>query len=153
VIALRIPLEKELGSPGQNGNLEIHVILEQRGDRKHLRGAFDKAKVDDAEINLKLGVLKKVIGHDFRDGIAFDFDDDADAFLVRFIADIRDAIDDLVADELGHILDHRGFVHLIRDLGDDDAGFAVFFFFDVVFAPNRDRTGAGREVIKDALTA
>jgi hypothetical protein len=90
-------------------------------DRKNLRSAIDQAKVDDTEIRLKLGVLEKVVGDDFRNAIAADFDDDADAFLVGFIANIGDAIDDFIADELSHRFDHRGFVDLIRDLGDDDA--------------------------------
>jgi hypothetical protein len=138
VVAITISLEKEAGSDGSKRiDLEIDII-DDLVDRKDFRSPVHKAEVDDAEIDLKLGVFKKVVDDDFRDAIAADFDDYADAFLVGFIANIGDAIDDLVTDELGHFRNHRRFVHLIRDLGDDDAALAVIFFFNVVTAANRD---------------
>ena len=57
-------------------------------------------------------------------GIAFDFDDDAHAIAVGFIANSRNALDFLFAVEFTELFQQRAFVHLVGDGGDDDR-FAV----------------------------
>ena len=45
---------------------------------------------------------------------------DADAVAVRLVAQVGDALDALLADQLGDLLDQPRLVDLVRDLGDDD---------------------------------
>ena len=92
-----IALEQELGSSGEDFNLEFDVILDHWDDAKGLRRTVFKAEVDDTEIGLKLGVFQEVIRDDLRDDIFTEFNNDADAFFVGFIAEIGDAIDDFRA--------------------------------------------------------
>ena len=52
--------------------------------------------------------------------VAFYFDDDAHAVAVAFVANVGDAFQFLILNQLGDVPDQAGFVHLIRKLGDDD---------------------------------
>ena len=54
--------------------------------------------------------------------VALDLDVDAHAVAVGLVAQVGDAVDPLVLDEVGHLLEQRGLVHLVRQLGDDDRG-------------------------------
>ena len=61
---------------------------------------------------------------------------------IGFIADVGNAFDLLVAHHLGDAFNHRGLVHLIGKLGDDD-GFALFAdFLDLDLAAHHDRAAA-----------
>ena len=60
----------------------------------------------------------ELVQHHVGHGVALQLDHHAVALAVALVADVGDALDPLVADELGHLLDHRGLVDLIRDLGD-----------------------------------
>ena len=51
---------------------------------------------------------------------ALQIDDDAHAVAIRLVADVGDALDRLLAHELGDALDQPRLVDLVRDLGDDD---------------------------------
>ena len=61
------------------------------------------------------------VEHDLRVGVLLAFDDDAHPVPPRFVADVGDALDALVADHIGDGLDEHRLVHLIGDLRDDDA--------------------------------
>ena len=52
--------------------------------------------------------------------LALEFDDNAHATAVRFVAKVGDAFDLLVADEVGDLLDEGRLVDLVGELGDDD---------------------------------
>src|SRR4029077_10425228 len=84
----------------------------------------------DAETVLELRVLVEVVEYDLRRLAALDVDDDAHAFAVGLVAHVADAVDALLAHELGDLLDHTRLVDLVRDLGDDD-GFALALFADL----------------------
>ena len=64
--------------------------------------------------------LKRFVQDDLRLFVALDFDHDAHAVAVAFVADVGDAFDFLVLDQLGDVLDQPRFIHLIGKLGDDD---------------------------------
>ena len=74
----------------------------------------------DAEARLQRREAVELVQHHVGDGVALELDDDAHAVAVAFVADVGDALDPLVAHELGDLLDHRRLVHLVRNLGDDD---------------------------------
>ncbi len=84
----------------------------------------DDGQHDDAEVDLELGVLVEIVEDDFGLLAALQLEDDAHAVAIAFVANFRDAFDLLFVHQAGGGLDQPRFVHLIRDLGDDD-GFAV----------------------------
>jgi hypothetical protein len=53
-------------------------------------------------------------------GVALELDDDPQAVPVRLVADVADALETLVADQVGNLLQQLGLVYLVGDLGDDD---------------------------------
>ena len=66
------------------------------------------------------GVAVELVQHDVGDGVALDLDDDADAVAVGLVPELGDALELLLAHELGDLLDSVRLVHLVGDLGDDD---------------------------------
>ena len=52
--------------------------------------------------------------------VALDLDVDPHPVAVRLVAQVGDAVDLLVLDEVGDLLEQRRLVHLVRQLGDDD---------------------------------
>ncbi len=74
----------------------------------------------DAERGLHLGVLVEIVQHNLAGLAALDLDNDAHAVLVGLIAQGADALDLLLFDQLGDLLDQTSLVHLIGDLVNDD---------------------------------
>ena len=96
---------------------ERHQHLQQR----HLLGpALVDAEQDDAVALLHLGQLVELVEDDARLGVALELDDDAHAVAIGLVADVADALDALVVDQLGHPLDHARLVHLVGNLANDD---------------------------------
>ena len=75
---------------------------------------------DDAERRLHRRVLVQLVQHHARNRIALQLDDDAHAVLVGLVAQVGDAFELLVANQVGDVLDQLRAVDLIRNLGDDD---------------------------------
>ena len=73
-----------------------------------------------AEAGLHRGVLVEVVQHHLRDGVALQLDDDPHPLARGLVAQVGDALELLLAHELGDVLDELRLVHLVRDLGDDD---------------------------------
>src|SRR5580704_12998069 len=91
---------------------------------------------------LHRGVLEQLVKHDLGFAAALEFNDDAHAVAIAFIADIAYVVDDLVVNELSHALDQAGLVHLIGNFGDDDC-LAVFVEgFDGGFGAHHEAAAA-----------
>ena len=73
-----------------------------------------------AEGRLQRREAVELVQHHVGHRVALQLDDDAHAVAVGFVAQVGDALDLLLAHELGDLLDQRRLVHLIGDLGDDD---------------------------------
>ena len=65
-------------------------------------------------------MLEEVVEDDLRFFAALDFDDDAHAVAVGFVAHVGDAFDLLVLHQFGDALDQARLVHLVGNFGDDD---------------------------------
>ena len=74
--------------------------------------------------------------------VALHFDDDAHSVAVAFVANIGDAFDFLVVDELGDVLDEIFLVHLIRQFGDDDVLAIFAALFDGCFGADLEAAAA-----------
>ena len=80
---------------------------------------------DHAETFLHRGVLEQLVQHDLRFGAALEFDHNAHAVAIAFIANVGNIVDDLVVDQLRDAFDQAGFVYLVGNFCDDDR-LAVF---------------------------
>jgi len=93
------------------------------------------------------------VEHDLGGRVALQFDDDADALAVRFVADIGDAFDPLVACGLGDFLDQARLADLKGDRGEDDRLAIVTAFLDHIGRAHHDRaTARGISQARAALT-
>src|SRR5580704_3203444 len=111
----------------------IDEVLDCLNQAHFLGLIVDDRQEDHAETFLHGSVLVELIEHDLGFGAALQFDDNAHAVAIAFIANIRNVFDDLVVDQRSDALDEPGFVDLVRNFGDDD-GFAVFVeLFDASF--------------------
>ena len=106
-----------------------------------LRLAATEGQHVDAEAGLQGGVAVELVEHHVGHGVALDLHHHAHAVAVRFIAQLGDALDLLVAHGLGQGLHHARLVHLIGYLGNDD-GFAVLADFLDGCAPAHDHRPA-----------
>ena len=70
------------------------------------------------------GMLVQLVDDDLGHRIALELDDDAHAVAVRFVAQIADAFDLFLVDQLGDLLDQPLLVYLVGNFADDDLLFA-----------------------------
>jgi hypothetical protein len=94
--------------------------LEHRLQVEDLRLPVHQGDHVHAEAVLQLGQLVKVVEHDLRNLAALELDHHPHAVLVGLVANIGNAFDPLVGDQLGHLLEQRLLVDLVRKLVDDD---------------------------------
>ena len=94
--------------------------LEHFLEAEELRLAVDERDHVDAEHGLERRLREEVVEHHFGDFAALQLDDHAHAVLVGLVAQFGDAVDFLVAYQLGDALEQARLVHLVRKLGDDD---------------------------------
>ena len=99
------------------------------------------------------GVLVELVDDDLRDLAPPQLEHDADALAARLVAALRDALDLLVADQLADLLDERGLVHLVRQLGDDDGLAAAAHLLHVRLGAQRDDAAPGGVGLADPVAA
>jgi hypothetical protein len=87
---------------------------------EHLRLAVDQRHHVDAEDVLQLRLRVEVVEHHVADLAAAQLDDDAQAVLVRLVAQLADALELLLLHQLGDTLDQARLVQLVGDLVHDD---------------------------------
>ena len=69
---------------------------------------------------LQIGLPVELVDDHLGDDVPLQLDDEAHAVAVALVADLPDALDLLVADELRDARGDARLVHLVGDLGDDD---------------------------------
>ena len=107
----------KFGATADNLTAKRDKRFEHLFEIQNLRLSVHNRNADDPERHLQLRHFVEFIENNLRHGIAFEFDDDADAFAVRFVADFRNAIEFFLVDEFGDTLDQARFVQLIRNFG------------------------------------
>ena len=88
-------------------------------------------------------MLIKLVQDDVGVGVAPQLHDDAHAVAVGFVAQRGDAVDRLVAHQLGDFFHQPRFIDLVRQLGDDDLRLAAGHRFDVRLRPHGDDAAPG----------
>ena len=96
--------------------IEKHLQHLAQGEQHRL--PLDQRQHVGAEVVLQRGELEQVVEHNLGIGVAAQFDDDAHAVAVRFVANVSDAFELLVVDQLGDAFDQGGLVGLVGQLGD-----------------------------------
>ena len=112
-------------------------------DRQDLRLLVDDGEHGDAERRLQLRHLVQVVEHDRGHGVLAQLEHDAHAVAVGLVADVADALEPLVLDQLGDLLDQARLDHHVGDLGDDDRAAAALVLLDLGLAAHDDRAAAG----------
>ncbi len=136
-------VQEELGAAGDDLLAEVDEGLDQVLEVQKLGPAAVERHHVAAEARLQRRVAVELVQNHVGDGVALQLDHDAHAVTVGFVAEIRDAFDALLAHQIGDLLDQRGLVHLIRDLGEDQGLALLAQFLDVGLRPHDDRAAAG----------
>ena len=116
--------------------------LQQLQQAELARLAADDREQDHAERFLHLRVFVEMVEDELRLFVALHLDHDAHAFAIAFVANIGNAFDLLVLDQLGDVLDQTRLVHLIRQLGDDDVLAILAALFDGGFRAHLEGAAA-----------
>ena len=109
---------------------------------------------DDPEGGLHLGVLVELVQDDGGGLVPLQVEDDADPLAVRLVPEVGDPADLLLLDKLGDLLDQVRLVHLVGELGDDDAlPVVACIFLDQRARPHPDDPAASPVGGEDPLAA
>ena len=100
---------------------QIFVQNFAQGEDLRLTLVLHEGQHIDGERRLQLGLGKQAVQDDLRVCLALELDDDAHTGAVGLVADVGDALEALLVDLIGHILDEHALVDLIGDLRNDDA--------------------------------
>ena len=99
---------------------ELHEILENLLQAERPGATLDEGYVVERETGLERGVLVEHVQQDVGIHALLETDDHAGLAAGRFVIDIGNALDPLVFDHLGDLLDHLPLVDHVRDLADHD---------------------------------
>ncbi len=77
------------------------------------------------------------------DGLALELDDEAHAVAVRLVAQVADLGELLVLDQVDDVVDERGAVDLVGQLGDDDGRAVALDLLGVGLGADADAAAAG----------
>ncbi len=95
-------------------------------------------------------MLVQVVEHDVGHGVTLEEHDHAHAGLVTLVADVGDAVDDLLLDQVGDALDEHRLVHLVGDLRDDQRLAIALELLDLDGTAHGDAPASGAEGVDDA---
>ena len=143
----------ELGAPDHDLFAELQEGVED-GAQAHLLGAAPVQRQHvDAERGLQRGEAVELVQHHVGAGVALQLDHHAHAGAVALVAQVRHALDPLLAHQLGYALDHGGLVHLVGDLGDDDRLAVAPRGLHLRLAAHDDGAAAGHQGVARARAA
>ena len=151
VLALACLAQFELGAPADHFDAVIDEVLDAIDQAQLARLPVDDGQHDDAEADLKLGVLVEVVEHHLGLFAALELEDDAHAVAVALVAYVADAVDLLFVDQRGSGLDEARLVHLVGNLGDDDLLAVLGQFLDGSARAQLQLAASGHVGLQDAL--
>jgi hypothetical protein len=110
----------EQGPAGDDVAAVLDEDLERAAQRQHHRAAVDDRQHVDAERALQRGRLVQVVQGHLLVGVALELEHHPHAGAIALVADVGDALEALVADQIGAVLDPPRLVDHVRQLGDHD---------------------------------
>ena len=142
------------GAPDDDFDLVRDPVPDDLVQAQRPRHAVDQGEHVRAEGVLQLGVLVEVVQHDLGHRVALEHDDQPLAGPgAALVLDVGDAGDPAVLDQLGDLHGQVVRVHLVRQLGDDQAGAAPVVLLDLDDGAHGDRAAAGAVGVLDAAAA
>src|SRR5688500_11587877 len=120
MLALASLAQQEIRTAANDVDAMVNEALETIDETELARLSVDDGEDDDAEVGLQLRLLVKIVQHHFGVFAALELEDDAHAIAVALVPDIGNAFEFLFIHQKRSVLDERGFVDLIWDLGNDD---------------------------------
>ena len=126
-----------LAEAGKDGDelLQVHLQWPALVQRQHV----------DAETLLQAGEPIKLVQRHLRRSVALQFDHHTHAMAVALVADVRNALDALVAHQFGDAFHQHRLVHLIGNFGDDDGQAVLADFLHRRPRPHQDGAAAPRQ--------
>ncbi len=130
----------------------LQEMLEEALEVEQARLVVDQRHHVHAEAVLQLGQLVELVDDDLGNLAALQLDHHAHARLVRLVAQVGDAVELLVADQLADAHQQVGLVHLVRNLVDDDRlALALADVLDVGARADDHAAAAGAVALAHAL--
>ena len=125
-------------APGGDVPAVVDEVDQGLFEAEHPRLTVHDGQHVDAEARLQGGELEQLVQHDLGLGVALELDHHAHALAIALVAQIADADQALVPDQLGHLLQELGLVDLVGQLGDHDALAITGHGLDVGGGPDAD---------------
>ena len=141
------------GTTHDNVGPVLDEILNQLLEVERHRPALHQADIIDAERALQLGFLIQVVEDHRIEGILLQVIHDAHPVAVRLVAQVRNALDDLVVNQGRRALNHAGLVHHVGNLGHHNLVLARFADLEMRFGPHHDAAPPRLKRLPDALVA
>ena len=145
-------VEEEAGAAEDDLAAVLDVAIDRFFERKELwLAAVDRQHVH-AERGLDRGVLEEIVDDDLWVAITLQLDDHAGVF-GALVAHIADAGENFFIHEIGDSFDEFRAVHIVGNLGDDDALASAFSFFNSHASAHANLAATGLEILPDAGAA
>ena len=122
----------EDGTTGHHFTAVTHERAQDLFQVHDLRLTMVQRNHVDTEGDLKLSLGVQVVQHNLTHRVAFDLNHDAHTVFIRLVTQRADAFNAFFFYQLGDFFNQTRFVHLIRDLVNNNgftAGFGVRFYF------------------------
>ena len=139
-----------LGAAADHVRAVVIKDFEGFGQSQHARLPDVDRQQDHPEARLHLGLLVEIVQDHFGLLAALQLENDAHSVAVALVADVGDAFDLLVLDQLGGPLDQPRLVDLIRNLRDDDLLAILAHVLDRGPRPHHERSSAGAVRFQDS---
>ena len=141
------PLEIKLDPPGDDLTLVADKVIQDLFELQLLGYVLAFIRDQGQHIGpkgiLELGVAVKLVEDHHRSGIATQFHHNPDSIVaIGLIADIRDAFNPFILDQVGDPLDQAGLVNHVRQGLDDDPVSVVGHLLNIGMAPDHDPSPA-----------
>ena len=144
-------IEPEAGPPLDHLHLVVEVVADHLADVEGAGDAVDQRDGVDPEGVLELGQLVELVEDDLGDGRVLELDHQPGPDPGRrLVAEVGDALEPLVVDQVGDLLHHPVLGDLIGQLGDDDGGAALPHLLHVGDRPHLHRAPPGGQGVADA---
>ncbi len=141
------------GAPNDDLFAEIQERPHGLDHGQNLGPVVHQGQIDHAEGRLHGRVRIQLVQDDLGKGLFFELDHDAHAFAVALVPQIADSLDHPAAHQGGDLFDQRGFVHLVRDFGDDDAAAPVVHHLDIRLGPHHHPAATRGHIIENPPAA
>ena len=143
VLAITRLLQVKLRAAAHHLTAMLDELLENALERHCLRHTINQHNHIEMEGILKRSVFVEEVQHLLWVCTLLEFNHYTDV-ASRLVAQTTDTVDLFIAHEVGDADDHVGFVHAVRNRGDNNLKVALFPLDDLCITPHHYSTAAGR---------